>query len=49
MLAHGHDDFNANNFFKLRTKKLEFFNSNNQISPQVKNMIIKKIIMITVR
>ena len=41
--THGQNDLNANYFFfKYNTKKLEFFNSNNQISPLVKKHNNKK-------
>jgi len=41
MLAKGQDDFNANNFLN-KGQKARIFNSCNQISAQVKRIIIRK-------
>ena len=39
MLAHGHDDFNANDFLNKGQKSKNFWI---QISPYVKNILMKK-------
>jgi len=49
MLAHGQDDFNANNFLIKRQKSKNFLIQITNYHRTFKNMILKKCIMITVR